>query len=432
MSRPHRHDVVVVGAGPAGLAAAVAASECGRSVLVLDQAPHAGGQVWRHRPGEVPAPLLVELLRRLAARGGAIARQATVLDAPAPGELVVDFDGRIERIQAPALVLATGAVERLLPFPGWTLPGVMGVGGLQAMLKAGLSVRRQRVVIAGTGPLLLPVAATVAKGGGDLALVAEQAGRTDVLRFARRALTDPARLRQAIGLWMSTLGTAYRWDSWVVAADGDSRLRQVTVQIGGRDRVIACDWLAAAAGLVPRTELAELLGCALTGGGTGGGVAVDADQATTVPGIWAAGECCGVKGESAGMAEGTIAGCMAADAVAAISPRVRRLREAGRRFAVLLEAAFAPRPELLRRVTPETIVCRCEDVPAGAVNPGWSQRQAKLWTRMGMGSCQGAVCGPACAALYGWSRNAVRPPLGSPPLGAWAAMLTRTDDPPAD
>lgn len=431
MSGPRRHDVVVVGAGPAGLAAAVAASELGRSVLVLDQAPHAGGQLWRHRRGEVPSPLLTEMLRRLAARGGAIARQATVLDCPAPGELVVDFGGRIDRIPAPALVLATGAVERLLPFPGWTLPGVMGVGGLQALLKAGLSVRGQRVVIAGTGPLLLPVAAAVVKGGGDLALIAEQAGRREVLRFAGRALTDPARLLQALRLRMSTFGTPYRPDSWAVAAHGDTRLREVTVHTRGEERAIACDWLAAAAGLVPRTDLAELLGCAMTGGGSGGGITVDDDQATTVPGIWAAGECCSVKGDTAGMAEGTIAGSMAADAAATIPPRVRRIREAGRRFGEMLETAFAPRPELLARVTPETILCRCEDVPAGAIDPGWSQRQAKLWTRVGMGSCQGAVCGPACAALHGWSRNAVRPPLGSPPLGAWAATLTRANEPPA-
>jgi hypothetical protein len=193
--------------------------------------------------------------------------------------------------------------------------------------------------------------------------------------------------------------------------------------------VIACDWLAAAAGLLPRTELAELLGCALAGGGDGGGISVDDDQATSVPGIWAAGECCGVKGETAGMAEGTIAGCMAADAPTTIPSRTRKIQAAGRRFGGLLEAAFAPRPELLRRVTPETIVCRCEDVPAGAIDPAWSPRQAKLWTRAGMGSCQGAVCGPACTALYGWGRNAVRPPLASPPLGAWAGALTRDGEP---
>lgn len=429
MSGPTRHDVVVVGAGPAGLAAAVAASERGRSVLVLDQAPHAGGQVWRHRRGERPAPVLVELLRRLAARGGAIARRAAVLDCPAPGELVVDFDGRIDRITAPALVLATGAVERLLPFPGWTLPGVTGVGGLQALLKAGLALRGQRVVIAGTGPLLLPAAATVVKGGGELVMIAEQARGSQVVRFAGRALTDPARLLQALRLRMATIASPYRADSWVVAAHGEDRVREVTVHVQGAERVIACDWLAAAAGLLPRTELAELLGCALAGGGDGGGIIVDDDQGTSVPGIWAAGECCGVKGETAGMAEGTIAGCMAADAPTTIPPRTRKIQAAGRRFGGLLEAAFAPRPELLRRVTPETIVCRCEDVPAGAIDPAWSPRQAKLWTRAGMGSCQGAVCGPACTALYGWGRNAVRPPLASPPLGAWAGALTRDGEP---
>lgn len=425
--RPSRaHDVVVIGAGPAGLSAAVAAAEAGRSVLVIDQAPQVGGQLWRHRGGEEVAPALAALTRRLTLFGVAVARQATVVDAPAPGTLVVRFDGRMDQIRAGAIVLATGAVERLLPFPGWTLPGVLGIGGLQALLKAGMPVRGQRVVLAGTGPLLLPVAATVAKGGGELALVAEQAAGAAVRRFAARALRDPRRLLQAARLRAPWWRVPYRPDSWVVEARGGDRLREVTMQVGDETRTLPCDWLGAAAGLVPRTELGELLGCALVGDA----IAVDDRQATSVPGIWAAGECCGVKGEAGGMAEGTIAGHAAAADATPLPSAVRRRRDAGRRLGDALASAFAPRPELHARAAPDTILCRCEDVPVGAIDPAWTQRQAKLWTRVGMGACQGQVCGPACAALYGWARNATRPPLGSPPLGDWGTVLSRPAEPP--
>ncbi len=425
--RPSRgHDVVVIGAGPAGLSAAVAAAEAGRSVLVIDQAPEVGGQLWRHRAGTARAPALVALQRRLTRFGVAIARQAAVIDAPGPGTLVVRFDGRMDRIHTDAIILATGAVERLLPFPGWTLPRVMGVGGLQALLKAGAPVRGQRVVLAGSGPLLFPVAATVVQGGGILGMVAEQAGRAAVARFAARALRDPARLLQAVRLRAPWWRVPYRLDSWVVAARGGDRLREVTLHVAGAEVTLPCDWLGAAAGLVPRTELGELLGCALAGDA----LAVDDRQATSVPGIWAAGECCGVKGEAGGMAEGTIAGHAAAGETVSVPRAVVRRRDAGRAFSRALATTFAPRPELLARVAPDTVLCRCEDIPAGAVDPTWTQRQAKLWTRVGMGACQGQVCGPTCAALFGWDRNAPRPPLGSPPLGEWGAVLSRPDDPP--
>jgi len=153
-----RVDVLVVGAGPAGLAAATAAAVRGCRVVVVDQAPRPGGQIWRHREGE-PAPKRAMTAIDAATKAGAtFAARTSVIDADGPGRLLIDVDGHVEELQTSALVLATGAVERLLPFPGWTLPGVVGVGGLQALVKAGLSLAGTRVVLSGTGPLLLPVA----------------------------------------------------------------------------------------------------------------------------------------------------------------------------------------------------------------------------------------------------------------------------------
>lgn len=424
MSVPRRLDVVVVGAGPAGLAAADAVAGTGRSVLLVDQGPRGGGQIWRHRPGGKLPWRARTLLDAVAPPRVAVAHRATVIDAASPHELVINFNGRVAVVETAAVVLATGAVERFLPFPGWTLPGVVGVGGIQALVKSGLDVQGQRVILAGTGPLLLPVAATLRAAGATLLLIGEQTPGAAVRRFAVRALADPARCWQAFRYRVATLGTPYRADTWVMRADGDHRIRSVTLSVRGEERVEACDWLASAAGLVPRTELAQLLGCEVGRHG----IAVDARQATSVAGVHAAGECCGVAGDIVAVAEGRIAG-LAAAGVEEIPASLLRTRDRGRAFGALLEATFAPRAELRHRVTPATVVCRCEDVRLEEIDPRWSQRQAKLWTRVGMGACQGQVCGPACEALFGWTRNAVRPPLDQPPLVGWAAALSRLSPP---
>jgi pyruvate/2-oxoglutarate dehydrogenase complex dihydrolipoamide dehydrogenase (E3) component len=215
---------------------------------------------------------------------------------------------------------------------------------------------------------------------------------------------------------------AWHHDAWVVRAQGGERVERAVLRLGDREVTVACDWLGAAAGLVPRTDLARLLGCALDGDA----IAVDARQATSIAGIWAAGECTGVKGDAAGAIEGTIAGASAAGDDCPARSLARGIA-AGRAFARQLATAFAPREELRLRVTPDTIVCRCEGVRADALGDAWSGRQAKLWSRAGMGVCQGAVCGVAGAAHFGWEPGTSRPPLGSPRLGEWAARLAATE-----
>lgn len=422
--RHRRHDVVVIGAGPAGLAAAATAASMGRSVLLLDQAPRPGGQIWRHRAGmSVPARAR-RLMDRVRA-SGAVHAVATVVDAPAPDTLTVDFGGRTDVVHAGAIVLATGAVERLLPFPGWTLPGVAGVGGLQALLKGGLQVRGRRIVLAGTGPLLYPVAASLAAADARVVAVLEQAPFATVARFGARALLDPQRLADAICWRTATWRSAWHHEAWVTRAEGRDRLEAVTISVGGRERRLACDWLGAAAGLVPRTELARLIGCGLDGEA----IAVDATQATSVPGVWAAGECTGVKGDAAAVLEGEIAGAAAAGDGGGMARRRAPARARGVAFGRQLATTFALHPALRTRVTAETILCRCEDVTAGAIDPAVTARQAKLWTRVGMGVCQGNVCGAACTALYGWEPPVVRPPLAAPTLASWAGRLTIPEPP---
>ena len=424
MRRIRHVDIVVIGAGPAGLAAASAAAERGRSVLLVDQGLRPGGQIWRHRD-ELTLP---NSARRLMARarnaGVKLVSGCRFVDAESPNQLVIDFRGRIDRHQTDAVIIATGARERFIPFPGWTLPGVTGVGGLQALLKGGLPLADTRIVLAGSGPLLLPVAAAVARAGGRVQLVGEQASGARVRRFAMRVLRDPAKLRQAISSRWAFRSAPFRTDTWAVRANGQGRLQSVEVSEHGRQRTIRCDWLAVGAGLVPNTDLAELLQCHVEHGA----IVVNHLQATSMPGVWAAGECTGVKGDEAAIAEGEIAGRAAAgDVAGANATALQSARDSGRRFGALLAETFAPRPELQALATPDTILCRCEDVPLSAVDPAWTQRQAKLWARVGMGACQGAVCGPACAVLFGWSSNSVRPPLGSPSCGEWLSGLDSAD-----
>ncbi len=422
MTRSRAMEVVVVGGGPAGLAAAAAAAERGRQVLLIDQGRRLGGQIWRHRRTSELTPEAQELLERVRVARVTVASEARVLDAPSPHELIVDFRGRVDVQPAGQLILATGAIERLLPFPGWTLPGVTGVGGLQALLKSGLPLTGARVVLAGSGPLLLPVAAAVVKAGAQLLLIAEQASRTSLLAFGALLANDVAKLSLAARYRWAAIGAPFRTGSWVVRAEGDDRLREVVVSVHGRERRFSCDWLGASVGLVPNTELASLIGCALTNDA----ITVDMMQQTSVAGVYAVGECTGVKGDSGALAEGEIAGRAASgDQRGAADAGLVRARAAGRHFAATIARCFAPRPELRHLAEPDTILCRCEDVCYGAVNPGWTSRQAKLWTRVGMGACQGAVCGESCKVLFGWNRNHVRPPLGTPVAGGWGEALGR-------
>ncbi len=405
-----RANVAVVGAGPAGLAAASRIAESGRTVVVLDASPQAGGQIWRHGPG-APAPAVARRwMTRVERAGATVVNGASVTDVRnaeggAPFRLTAERGGNPCRVDADAIVLATGARERFLPFPGWTLPGVVGIGGAQALLKSGCSFAGKRVVIAGSGPLLLPVAAALVSHGAKVILVAEQAPRNDVVRFALGLWRRPAALLQAARYRAGFLRVPYALGMWVTAARGVDRLEEVTLTDGRVERTIACDVLCAAHGLVPNTELARLIGCAVVDGA----VVVNEQQETSIPGVFAAGEAVGVGGVDLATVEGEIAGlCAAGDERAA--RRLRSRRVALRAVAERMERAFAPRAELRAVVTPETIVCRCEDVQAGAIMPTWGMRQAKLYTRAGMGPCQGRVCGASLQFLFGWTHDAVRVP----------------------
>jgi len=417
-------DIVVVGAGPAGLAAATAAASTGQRIAVLDENPEVGGQIWRAG---------VATSRSIVTRAGAIisfessgaelytGRQ--VVDLRAPSELMtwVDATQSLETFAFKRLIIATGARERFLPFPGWTLPGVFGAGGLQALARTGYNVSGKRIVVAGTGPLLLSVAAHLKQDGAKIVSINEQAPMSRLIKFGFALMLRPGKILQGIRFRTELAGVPYRIGRWPVEAEGDEKLTGVRLSDGQRTRTEHCDLLACGFHLIPNTELAALLGCRIVDGA----VQVDENQQTSVGSIYCAGEPTGIAGVDDAVLQGEIAG-LAASGMEQKATRLQGKRSAEAAFGRAMDRAFALRGELFSLAKPDTIVCRCEDVSFDQISAqaapqvGWTH--AKLQTRCGMGSCQGRVCGPALEAIFGWRNNSIRSPLFPIPVAAMCSV----------
>lgn len=418
-------DVLIAGAGPAGMAAAVAASGHGCRVMVVDDNPSAGGQIWRgyaerNAEGQTHQPTFAELYRRWRKTIGEFRGGTRIVAQPAPGVVRLESESGCADVRYARLILATGARERFLPFPGWTLPGVMGAGGLQAMVKAGLPIAGKRVVLSGSGPLLLAVAANLKKQGAKIAGVFEQAPLQSLIAFSRTLRSHPGKLVEGARYGVATIAAPYRTSAWVVRAHGEASLRGVTVKVSEKLREIACDYLGCGFHLVPNLELPRLLGCRIDDGY----VNVNAAQHSSVKAVYCAGELTGIGGLEKALVEGEIAGLAAAGRSAT---HLYRKRDRMLEFARRLDGAFGLRAELRALAEAETIVCRCEDARRGALEEMRNGREAKLHTRCGMGPCQGRVCGPATMFLFGWESESVRPPVVPVRTATLAAELEKID-----
>ncbi|MGC6489267.1 MAG: FAD-dependent oxidoreductase [Planctomycetota bacterium] len=420
-------DVGVVGAGPGGMAAATRLAAAGLRVTVLDEGARAGGQIYRQLPEGVGDAAGIaeppshdhghELIEGFEAASLTRVHGATVWDAK-PGRLWFEHEGQSKLLRCDRLVLAPGAYDRCVPFPGWTLPGVVTAGALQVMVRGFGVVPGKRALVVGSGPLLLPTVTALLGAGVEVVAALEASSRWRALRAAPGVIGNAARRREAVWymkqLWRH--GVRLQWGWTVFACEGDGRVQRAVigrVDAGGRprrgtERTIEVDVVGAGFGLVPSTELGLRLGAASRYVPERGGhcLVVDEEQRTATPTVFAVGEICGIGGAEVASAEGAL--CAAAILRelrgAPLEPRLVRAARAERRAADTILRAFAPLPGLSDLARPDTVVCRCEDVTRlraqeAASLHGDSMRAIKLGCRAGMGPCQARICGPSLQAM---------------------------------
>jgi thioredoxin reductase len=405
-------------------------------VVLVDAAARPGGQYWRH-PGEGVAAVS-DLHHDLATFRGlrAALPLATYLSDHQVWNVEADENGFVVRalhrgaaveLLASRLVLAPGGYDRQLPIPGWDLPGVLAAGGAQALLKGNQVVPGRRVVVAGTGPFLLPVAAGLLARGAEVAAALEANDPRGWLRQLPAVMRNAAKLREGAA-YAATLArhrTPYRTGHAVLAVHGDRRVEAVTVArldgewqvLAGTERQVECDTVALGWGFTPLLELPLMLGCATAVDVDGSLVVTVGDgQESSVPGVYAAGEATGVGGAALAVVEGAIAGVVASGGRP--NERLLHRRTALRGFAAAMHAAYPVRDGWRGWLADDTLLCRCEEVAAGTVLAAVRDlgardaRTAKLLTRAGMGWCQGRVCGFALARLVSGEAGTAYDPRG--------------------
>jgi NADPH-dependent 2,4-dienoyl-CoA reductase/sulfur reductase-like enzyme len=427
--------LVIVGAGPAGMAAAVAAAQAGLRPLIIDENPQAGGQIYRQ-----PPPALSDGLPQVAhiseTRGATLLNRfyrqkriellagASVWGLFPPRQLAITQGNSSRLIEAQHLVLATGVYEYLPPFPGWTLLGVMTPGAAQSLVKAMHVLPGRRALVAGTGPFLLVVAGMLYRAGMEVAGVVEMAPLWDAVHCLPGLLVEPGLLREGLGYHyrLRRAGIPVHRGHVLIEARGEREVCEAVFAPCDseghpdrtRSRMVQVDTVCAGYGFVPRIQLAQLAGCALRFDEARGGWVprVDEDFQTSVPGVWVAGDSAGVAGAVVAELEGTLVGLAVARQLGALDSRrwqrlrkpvTSRLARLGR-FRAALDRVYRLRPGLVHLVAPDTLVCRCEEltraeVEAGIAAGGVDLRTLKVLTRLGMGPCQGRMCWPAAARL---------------------------------
>lgn len=458
-----RVDVAVVGAGPGGLEAAITVGEAGLRVAVIDRYPQAGGQYFKQMPEPFSASRRTDHQKKAEALFERFARSKASLLADTIVWNVIPVTEGIGwqlmlygpeaplALQADALILATGAYDRTIAFPGWTLPGVITAGAAQTLVKSQRVLPGQRVLLSGAGPLQLAVAAQLVQAGATLVGVLEGA-RLGVgsLRCLPAMWGQWARMREGADYWWTLIraGVPYRTGWSVIEACGDGRVRQARIArldndwrpVPGSEQSVAVDSLVIGYGFIPSTELCRLLGCQLDyDPGLGGHIPRrDETMQTTLPGVYAVGDGAGIGGADLAAVEGRIAGAAVAQQLSGLDEAAARAAIARqqpslareRRFARLLGDLFTPAPALYELATDETVVCRCEEVTRGEIREAidcgcQSVTWVKRMTRAGMGLCQGRICGHLVARSIAEKTgqdpghllpDTVRPPVKPVPL----------------
>ena len=457
-----RTDVLVVGAGPAGLRAALAAAAAGAVTTVVDERSEAGGQYFKQPAGPLALALDEreldpqyragrELLREVRESGVQLLSSTRLWGGASPNELYAASGERRYVLQCAALVLATGAFERGVPFPGWTLPGVMTTGAAQTLLRSYLVAAGARVLVAGNGPLNFQVAAELAAAGVKVVALAEAAPLlrpANALHLARMAAAAPRSSTEGLSylraLVQARVPVLPR--SAVVEVEGAGRAEVATVARlgpGGRPvrrrlRRFEVDAVCLGLGFVPSSELARALGCQHRLDERTGALVVVRDRygRTSVDGVWVVGDGGGIGGAQVAQAMGTLAGTDAARSVGRATDgdlverrhQAETLLDRSLRFQRSLWQLYACSPLVDQLATPDTVICRCEEVTwaelESAAEP-WlaAAGSLKRATRAGMGKCQGRYCSAVLMAL------AAR--QSGEPVGAYSGFVPQAPVAPA-
>jgi NADPH-dependent 2,4-dienoyl-CoA reductase/sulfur reductase-like enzyme len=463
MSDDHT-DLLIVGAGPAGMAAAVTARRHGLSVRVLDDQPAPGGQIWRAVETVAATPRLARLghAYRAGAERAAAFRACGALYQPGsqlwqiePGfRAFLTREGRASSVTASAVILATGAQERPVPFPGWTLPGVLTVGAAQILLKTADSVPSSPVWIAGSGPLPLLYMTQLLAAGGRIAGFLDTTPRDRIgaaLRHLPRGLGRIGDLAKGLSwsLALKRAGVPVIRHVAELRAEGGERLERLRYRTAdGREGEAAAEVLLVHEGLVPNIHATLALGCGVSWNATQHCYVpeLDAWGETTQANIFVAGDAAGIGGAEAAEPRGRLAALRVAvrlgrvgEAVAETAARSERsLLTRALALRPFLDALYAPRAEVFAPPD-ETMVCRCEEVTAGELRARATEgrpgpNQLKAFTRAGMGPCQGRQCGYTTAHIVAAAQNRpiaevgfyrIRPPLKPVTLGELASLDER-------
>lgn len=427
MDKNHK-DLLVIGAGPAGLSAACAASDCGLEVAVIDEQSAPGGQLFRN----IETPLaqmsldskerdqglnLVETFRK----SGADYYPETMAWRIEPGEVSCTVNGKPQILTSSSIIIAPGGMERPVPFPGWTLPGVMGAGSADIILRSGGTLSADpdsAVVLAGNGPLLLLLAGHLLEAGVKIA------AWLDTGYWSRRimstalmpfAVLDSAYAAKGIRMALNVIKGKIPIIRGVtdIKAVGDDHLQEILYEAGGKRHKIQSGTLLRHEGIIPRTHILNGMKAKHVWDSVQRCWYPETNEwgKTSIDRVYIAGDACYVHGGDASRLKGTLAGIDSARNLGVISEdeakfrakatlRTLRTMRIARGF---LRYIFAPNPNIFR-VPDETMICRCECVTAGDIRTAASQgcmdvNEVKLFTRCGMGQCQGRMCGPALAEL---------------------------------
>ncbi len=459
MSDPY--DIAVVGAGPAGANAALAAAQNGLRVCLLDEQPTAGGQVWRNKsPSILSAPMTPEskagqtLRNHLANSPLTHHTNTRVWDIRHQTEgwtLQVLRNETSQTITARALILATGAREYVQPIEGWTTPGVIGLAGATALFKQTLSLPGQHTIVSGTGPLVFYVASEIRRLGGTVAAVVTPNTRGDWAR-AFSAMAQQPKLLARGALWVADLMLARVPILWGHALTQISGTDHVTgaqtrnLRRGTEGPSFAADSICLGHGLIPQIEAAQMLGVPIRHDPALGGWVPQAepDGVTPVANLYLCGDGCGIRGAKAAGLQGTLTGTRAARDLGGSAPMPSpRPWQRAARFGQAMTALSLPRPQLEALTTDETILCRCESLTRAEIRAeidtgATSTNAVKSGRRAGMGPCGGKYCQTAIAALIAAQTgkpvqevppSTPRPPLRPVPLGQAAGAFDYDDLP---